>query len=287
MGRMAGDKLPVAILGPLGTYTHEAAFHAFGHHALYNERSSIADVFEALSTGELLGVVPHENSIFGTVVETFDLLRSTSCSIIGEVTLKVEHCLLVKHGVQLEQIKRVFSHEQALGQCRGFLGDRLPQAMTIKTPSTAAAAQAVLNQEQDCAAICSRMCATLFDGLEVLASGIQNEKSNFTQFYLLSSSNAYELPPPVSRDLQRKALIRVVAPATADTTRILDALKLSTLRISRRPSLEPIPFHSTYFVEVQGDQNSNSTKAEWRAEIETGLSRVKQVGAEGSILGFW
>jgi prephenate dehydratase len=70
------------------------------------------DVFTVLSERIPVGVIPHENSIFGTVTETYDLLRDTSRFVCGEVTRKIEHCLLVQKGVQIHQIKRIFSHEQ-------------------------------------------------------------------------------------------------------------------------------------------------------------------------------
>lgn len=70
---------------------------------------------------------------------------------------------------------------QALGQCRDFIAHKLPGAETIKTPSTAAAAKALLDNPPDCAAICSSICATLFEGLEILFTGIQNERC--TWFY--------------------------------------------------------------------------------------------------------
>lgn len=142
-------------------------------------------------------MVPQENSIFGNVVETYDLLRNDSSNFIqGEITLKIEHCLVTKKGVKLHHIQKVMSHEQvckripvqilevinadfmlqALGQCRQFLAEKLPLAQTIKTSSTAAAAQALLNNPPDCAAICSSICATLFEGIEILSTNIQNEQ---------------------------------------------------------------------------------------------------------------
>lgn len=160
-----------------------------------------AGVFDALSPSTPLGVVPQENTIFGNVVETYDILRQSRAGervfVVGEVTLQVQHCLLVREGVKLEQIDKVLSHEQvsqnkhdfqdltvdyqALGQCKGFLSKYLPSASLVKTPSTASAAKDVLSSSSSpyCAAICSKLCATLFTGLEVLHEGVQDENSEY------------------------------------------------------------------------------------------------------------
>lgn len=84
----------------------------------------ITDVFQALSSSSAeFGVVPQENTIFGSVVETYDSLRATDHFVVGELILRIEHCLLVKTGVQLEQIHTVLSHEQV---CRSSWLTKLP-----------------------------------------------------------------------------------------------------------------------------------------------------------------
>ncbi|CAA7266536.1 unnamed protein product [Cyclocybe aegerita] len=292
--------MKVAILGPLGTYTHEAAFQVFGSRATYEQRKSVADVFMTLSSQVPLAVVPQENSIFGNVVETYDLLRAADPTFIrGEITLKVVHCLLVRKGVKLHQIKRIMSHEQALGQCRSFIAEKLPSAYTIKTSSTATAAQALLDNPLDCAAICSSICATLFDGLEILFSGIQNEQSNFTRFYITAYTRSFDLPPFLTSRCERKALVRLSAPSPSfpdidacsyDITKYLKLLDLFAARVDRRPSLEPKPFHNVYFVEVQGtlcDARDAATLEAWTSEVEKAITRVKHAGGLIDLVGLW
>lgn len=138
----------------------------------------IQDVFSSLSPSVPLGVVPQENSTFGSVIETCNALRGSHPGFVrGEVLLKIDHCLLVRKGVKLDEIRKVMSHEQALGQCQEFLATHLPLATLEKSTSTAAAARALLDNPPECAAICSQICATLFQGLEVLHQGIQGETS--------------------------------------------------------------------------------------------------------------
>ncbi|KAL5512089.1 hypothetical protein ACEPAG_3610 [Sanghuangporus baumii] len=123
------DKVPpkVAFLGPEGMYTHQisiAAFNRFGTGVEYVAKESIAETFRAIPSEASIAVLPVENSIFGTVIETLDLLHLLEVRkekvIAGEVTLQVQHCLLAAQGTKLEDIGNVFSHEQALGQCSNY-----------------------------------------------------------------------------------------------------------------------------------------------------------------------
>ncbi|PIL31581.1 hypothetical protein GSI_06283 [Ganoderma sinense ZZ0214-1] len=193
----------VAFLGPPGSYSHSCAVERFDDSVQYVEQPTIADVFRAVSPEIPFGVLPQENSVYGTVVDTYDALRSPeagqSVFIRGELALAIQHCLIVRRGVKLEDVQRVMSHEQALGQCSRFLSERIPNAVLMKVPSTSAAANAVAccgegSGEPESAAICSAHCADMFDGLEVLETGIQNERSNTTRFYVLANSLDEPLP---------------------------------------------------------------------------------------------
>jgi len=103
------QKTRVAVLGPLGTYTHEAAHKVFGDTVEYEERRTISDTFQAVRDVVSIAVVPQENTIFGNVIETYDALRQNGCGFVkGEITLQVQHCLLVQKGVQLHEIEKIF-----------------------------------------------------------------------------------------------------------------------------------------------------------------------------------
>jgi prephenate dehydratase len=182
------------------------------------------DAFKDLSPSSPLAVIPQENSIFGTVVETYDLLRSPDMGVDkfvrGEIALEVQHCLIARRGVELSNITKVLSHEQvtlflfsphvvcnfailqALGQCSQYLGKNLPHAALVKTTSTAEAAKCLLSPEYnsvECAAICSTVCVAVFDGLQILAEGIQNSTcmlalgTNFQSWLMFVSLHFSEL----------------------------------------------------------------------------------------------
>jgi prephenate dehydratase len=159
----------------------------------------LADVYHCVGSDFTLGILPQENSIFGSVVETYDLLCDKELGrtkwICGTLTLHVQHSLIVHRGKMLHDIKKVLSHEQvrllskknsvilmhlelqALGQCRKFLQSRLPSAELVRVPSTAGAAEQVSKDPEsfDYAAICSKLCIKLYPDIEALHEGIQDE----------------------------------------------------------------------------------------------------------------
>ncbi|KAG7450413.1 PDT-domain-containing protein [Guyanagaster necrorhizus] len=287
VGRPMQDKPAVAFLGPLGTYTHQAAYEKFGSDVEYIEQNSIAEVFDSLSTTVDIGIVPQENSIFGPVIETYDCLRRDEPIFVrDEIILAIQHCLIVRKGVQLSDIDCVMSHEQALGQCRSFLETELPHASLKKMPSTSAAAKALLSSPLTYAAICSKACLTVFDGLELLNEGIQDQHSNFTRFYVVAKSSN-EVPSSTER--RGRALLRLsvdVSNKSASIMTLLAALRINYIsRIDRRPALDSVPFHDMYFVEL----NSIAEQSQdiWEREIEHGLERVRLAGGAGKLLGIW
>ncbi|KAK7037532.1 prephenate dehydratase [Paramarasmius palmivorus] len=293
----------VAFLGPLGTYSHQVAYERFNETVEFREKSSISAVFDSL--GEVdFGIIPQENTIFGPVVETYDALRHVRDGFVcGDVSLKVQHCLVVREGVKLSDIVCVMSHEQALGQCRGFISEHLPQAATRKTPSTAAAAKALLELPADHAAICSKMCIKMFEGLEVLHEGIQDEQTNFTRFYLLAKNSKVRLPASTTSS-PAKALLRI-GPYSQKTNRngqtnpchhidiatLITSIRLHVERIDRRPALDGVPFNDVYFVEVkrisEGGLDGVSDENGWAKQVEDAQKRIREVGGEAHLLGLW
>ncbi|KAJ6455806.1 Prephenate dehydratase-domain-containing protein [Mycena sanguinolenta] len=288
---MLGKPLTVAFLGPLGTYSHQAAYDRFGNTVEYSECKTITDVFDTVASRTAqAGVIPQENSIFGTVIETYDALRKQNVGFIrGEIVLEVQHCLLVCSGVKPEEIQCIKSHEQALGQCRSFLTKNFPHASLEKMPSTAAAAEAILTSPK-CAAICSKLCATLFNGLEILFEGIQDQNNNFTRFHVLTLTQDIELPPPAypapsqTHCLMRLSARRDVTSRAPPINQILAALDLTVSRLDRRPQLNSsFPFCDVYFAELE----KGEAHSPWNSDVEKAIGRVKALGVEAELLGIW
>lgn len=179
----AVSRTKVAFQGEHGAYSEEAVIRYFGEVELLPCRT-FREVFHSVSTGEASdGMVPIENSLAGTINETYDLLLQYDIPIYGEVVLAIEHCMMAIPGEQISQIKRVYSHPQALAQCDRFL--RGLEVETIAVYDTAGGARMISERRlRGAAAIAAERAARLY-GLEILARGIQNEKENYTRFYAI------------------------------------------------------------------------------------------------------
>ena len=145
-------------------------------------------VFNAIEQGLCnYGVLPIENSTAGSVKKVYDLMIRHNFSIVRTFRLKVDHNLLAMPGANLADIKEIYSHEQAINQCSGFLAN-MPGVKVIPVENTAVAAQMVANSGRtDVAALSSRSCAELY-GLNCLASCIQDKGNNYTRFICIAKN---------------------------------------------------------------------------------------------------
>lgn len=175
----------IAYLGPPGTNGEEAAIRRDAR-ATHIPRVSHAAVAAAVESGEAdEGVVAIENSINGSVAETLDILiHETSLQIQAEIVVPIEHVLIVKPGTDLGAVRLVYSHPQALGQCRRYLESAFPEAALDAALSTAEAVELAMKRGGDAAAIGSERAATLYGG-EVVARDIQDVGNNVTRFVVL------------------------------------------------------------------------------------------------------
>lgn len=186
----------LAFLGPPGTFGELAAMK-FAPDATLLPFPSHAAVAAAVESGMAdAGVVAIENLLNGSVQETLDILiHETTLGIQAELLLPVEHNLVAKPGTLADQVKVIYSHTQALGQCRKFLERCFPGAHAEAALSTTDAVQQALKRDGDAAAIATRRAAELF-GADILATGIQDSENNVTRFLVLGRGN----PAPTGRD---------------------------------------------------------------------------------------
>ena len=178
----------VACQGTEGAYSQIAADKLFGMQKIRYYKT-FEDVFVAVRDGECeYGVLPIENSTYGTVIDVYDLMKKYSFNIVRALKLPIKHALLAKEGVRLEDIREVYSHHQAIGQCSEFFRQH-PNIKPVECANTAVAARSVKDGERsDVAAIASSSCAELY-GLTKLIDGVQNASYNFTRFICISSNN--------------------------------------------------------------------------------------------------
>ena len=176
--------LTVSFLGPEGTFTEAAAIKQFGHFARTRAMASIPEVFREVESGSAhYGVVPVENSTEGVVNHTLDSFMHSPLKIAGEVEMRIHHHLLVPPAVEPGAVRRIFSHQQSLAQCRSWLDAHWPGIQRIPVASNAEAA-ALVAQEKDAAAIAGSMAGERY-GLRALATNIEDEPDNTTRFLVI------------------------------------------------------------------------------------------------------
>lgn len=179
----------IAYLGPAGTHTEMACLE-YNSKAVRLPRPSIIEAANAVSDGLAEEcIVPIENSLQGSVTETLDLLiHKSSLMISNELVLPIEHCLLANKGAKLDDIKIIYSHPQALAQCRLYIAKYLPQSQEVASMSTSGAVEEMKKYGIQAAAIASSRASKLYD-CQVLARSIADNPNNMTRFVILSKSD--------------------------------------------------------------------------------------------------
>jgi prephenate dehydratase len=176
--------MKVAIQGELGSFSHEAAERMLPRCTVVPCARS-AEVFDRVEQGSVEGaVIPIENTLAGTVAEHADLLVSRNVFIQAEYLLRIIHNVIAPPGVQMRALRRVLSHPVALDQCRDFFHQH-PQIEPVPFYDTAGSVKHVIeNHLKDAAGIAGQQAAREYSG-KILKAGIEDEKSNFTRFFLV------------------------------------------------------------------------------------------------------
>ncbi|MES2089072.1 MAG: prephenate dehydratase [Pseudomonadota bacterium] len=191
-------RLRVAFLGPVGTFSEQAALDYFGSSIEALPCPSIDEVFRAtVAQSANFGVVPVENSTEGVVARSLDLLLQSPLTIVGETSLLVRHNLLRKSSSR-EGITVVCAHPQALAQCQGWLSQNLPDAERRPVSSNAEGAR-LASQDASIAALASTRAATQY-GLHVVQSGVQDEAHNRTRFVIVTRPEHHTPAAPTGHD---------------------------------------------------------------------------------------
>lgn len=247
--------LQIAFLGPEGTFTQVAALKQFGHSVRTAPICSIAEIFREVEAGSChFGVVPVENSTEGVISHTLDMLLNSPLRISGEVTLRIHHHLL-SHEEGLSGINRVYSHQQSLAQCRGWLDRNLPHAEREALGSNAEAARRAAAEPQS-AAVAAEAAAEIY-GLGVVARNIEDQPNNTTRFLVIGRRDA----PPSGRDKTSLLLgCRNVAGALHRLLAPLAHHGISMTRIESRPSRLGL-WDYVFFIDIQGHREDPSVRS--------------------------
>jgi chorismate mutase / prephenate dehydratase len=270
--RALEKELSVAFLGPLGTFSEEAANKQFGGLTSPVQCVSIDEVFRMVEAGKVdYGVVPVENSTEGAVGRTLDLLMTTSASISGEVALPVHHNLLSQQ-TNKQQIRKLYSHAQSLSQCHEWLNQNMSQVERQAVASNAEAAR-LAQSEPTSAAIASRRAGELF-GLNLIAENIEDDPKNTTRFLVLSS---HDVAPSGKDKTSLVMAAKNVPGAVVDLLEPLARHQVSMTKFESRPSKTGV-WEYVFFVDIEGHQQDQHV-AKALSELQNRASLLKVLGS--------
>ncbi len=243
----------VACQGVEGAYSQKAADKLFASADIMYFRT-FDGVFQAVESGLCkYGVLPIENSSYGSVTSVYDLMRSHNFHIVRSMKLQINHRLLAKKGTSFKDIKEIYSHEQAIGQCSHFLKDNKDIKVTI-VANTAIAAQMVADSDRsDIAAISSPDCARLYD-LEVINDKVQNTDHNYTRFICISKG--LEIYPGASKASMMLSLGHTPG-SLYNTLSRFAALGLNLSKIESRP-ISGSDFEFMFYLDVDASVYSDA-----------------------------
>lgn len=269
--RALEKELSVAFLGPLGTFSEEAAHKQFGGLSAPMQCASIDEVFRMVESGKAdYGVVPVENSTEGAIGRTLDLLMDTPLNICGEIELAVHHNLLSKQ-VDAKLIRKVYSHAQSLAQCHEWLNKNLSGVECQAVASNAEAAR-LASAEEGAAAIASLRASELFE-LNVLATSIEDDPKNTTRFLVLSTHDV----APSGRD--KTSLMITTKNVPGAMLALLEPLaehQVSMTKLETRPSKLGI-WEYVFFIDIEGHHQGS--------EVAAALAKIQQRASILKVLG--
>ncbi|MHB1048973.1 MAG: prephenate dehydratase [Bacteroidota bacterium] len=179
----------VSYQGEPGAFSEKAALAYFGPKSIPVPRPNFRDVFDDVARRRSsFGIIPIENSLFGSIAQNYDLLWEYPLAIVGEIKVQIHHCLMVMPGVSLKDVRHVYSHPQAIGQCEVYLRS-LKNATVHQFYDTAGAAKMIADEHRiDSAAIASEQAARHY-GLTILRKNIETDHRNYTRFVILSKKS--------------------------------------------------------------------------------------------------
>lgn len=241
---------------------------------------SFEHVFKAVESGMCqFGVLPIENSTAGSVNKIYDLMLEHNFFIVRSARLKVSHNLLVKPGVKLEDIREIYSHEQAINQCSDFLGTLKDVKITV-CENTAVAAQMVSQSDRkDIAAISSRLCAEQYS-LQRLKTSVQNQGSNYTRFICISKT------PQIYPGADKTSIMMIVPHRPGSLSHILtkfSSLGINLTKLESRP-LPEREFEFMFYFDLEASVYAPEMERLF-LDLESECETIRYLGSYSEIIG--
>lgn len=250
----------IAFQGERGAFSEEAARQLLGRNIEVAPCVRFEDVFRRLKAGRVSGaVIPIENTLAGSVHENYDHLQRFELPIVAETSVRIVHNLIVPKGVKWSAIRRVFSHPVALNQCLNFFSEN-PRIERIPFYDTAGSVKMIVEEGlTDAGAIASRGAAEIYQA-RILRKSIEDDRLNFTRFFLLRRRSGHRLPPRGGdADAQWKtSLVFSIRDVPGSLFRALATFALrdvSLIKIESRP-LRGKPWEYLFYLDFAGRVDS-------------------------------
>jgi chorismate mutase/prephenate dehydratase len=267
------ERVKVAFQGERGAYSESAVYTFFGATADVKPCRDLAEVFESVDKQEAqFGVVPVENSLEGSVNQTYDLFLTYALKVCGEIIIRISHCLIANPNTSLEAVKTVYSHPQALAQCRSFL-ERLGREL-IPTYDTAGSVKMLKEKGlREAAAVASEKAAEIY-GMKILAREIEDNPENYTRFFVLSKEDS----PITGRD--KTSIIFAASHTPGSLYHALGEFaerKINLTRIESRPTKQK-PWEYNFYLDFEGHRGEGHC-AEALKALEKSALFIKILGS--------
>ena len=242
----------VAFQGEKGAFSQVAVQQLLGDEVTVVPCQRFEEVFRALSEGKVdAAVIPIENTLHGSVHENYDHLLNFDLPIIGETHVRISHSLIACPGVSFKKIKKVYSHPVALNQCRTFFAAN-PQFEQVSFYDTAGSVKMIMDQNlPDAGAIASSVAAGIY-GAKILKRGIEDDRENFTRFFLLNRPG--QPLPPTDAKAWKTSLVFTTRNTPGSLFRALSTFALRDLslaKIESRP-LRGKPWEYLFYLDFLG-----------------------------------
>lgn len=256
LGRETGGNghISVAIQGIEGSYSHLAAehfFHAKGMEAVYVRTNAFSDAVETVRSGKAkVAVLPIENTTSGAISEVYDLLLDADLHFVGDIKVRIRHCLLGLHGTSPADIRKVYCHPQAAAQCSEFLAG-LEDCEIVHFSDTALSGKRIKElDDPTVAAIASEEAARLY-GLEVIKTGIANREENYTRFVVVAA-DPVEVPEGVPAKTSAVMATGNRPGALMDALGIFREGDINLVKLESRP-IPHNPREELFYVDFEGN----------------------------------
>ncbi len=267
------QNIVVAFQGEIGAYSEEAAFQFFGASVETRPCESVDEVFRLVEQEEVqYGIVPVENSLEGSISRVYDLLLESNLKVSGETELRVVHSLIANLGVKLNEIKRIYSHPQALGQCQNFL--KHLKCELVPTYDTAGSVKMIREKGmRDGAAVAGARAAEIY-GMEIIATEIEDNRNNFTRFFILSKEDS---PPTGSDKTSIVFSVKHRPGALFEFLKELAQRGINLTKIESRPTRQK-PWEYNFYLDFEGHREDKLVR-EALASLERNSLFLKVIGS--------